>query len=233
MIRLSIRRVTMKEPYLHSTDLSSEAGPGKSLFKLLVHICCGPCSVYPLKALLAGRAEVSGFFHNPNIHPYSEFKKRLEAAKTLARHLAIDVVFDERYMPVGFINGVRGKGASRSWQVGLEAGPSTAQERFPQKNQRCAYCYSSRLEATARAAREGGFDAFTSTLLYSTSQGHDVIKTLGVDLAEKYGILFYYEDFRTGWQQGLDETRALGLYRQRYCGCIYSRIERGPVKKKG
>lgn len=218
----------MKDPSIASIDISNK-GP----FKLLVHICCGPCSVYPLKVLLAGRAEVSGFFHNPNIHPYSEFKKRLEAAKTLARHLAIDVVFDERYMPRGFIKGVRGMTPERMGKEGGEGVVSTTKERFPSKAVRCAYCYSSRLEATARAAAEGGFDAFTSTLLYSTSQGHDEIKALGVDLAKKYGILFYYEDFRTGWQQGLDETRAIGLYRQRYCGCIYSRIERGPVKKKG
>ena len=217
----------MKDPFASSIDKSNK-GP----FKLLVHICCGPCSVYPLKALLAGRAEVSGFFHNPNIHPYSEFKKRLEAAKTLARHLGIDVVFDERYMPRGFIKGVKAKAADLAKSRSEGPANPAAEERFPSKALRCAYCYSSRLEATARAALEGGFDAFTSTLLYSTSQGHDEIKALGVDLARKYGILFYYEDFRKGWQQGLDETRAIGLYRQRYCGCIYSRIERGPVKKK-
>lgn len=222
----------MKDPSPASIAVSN-GEIQKRPFKLLVHICCGPCSVYPLKVLLAGRAEVSGFFHNPNIHPYSEFKKRLEAAKTLARHLGIDVVFDERYMPRGFINGVKAK-ASDLAKSGSEGSVNPAAEaRFPSKAVRCSYCYSSRLEATARAAIDGGFDAFTSTLLYSTSQGHDEIKTLGVDLAGKYGILFYYEDFRKGWQQGLDETRALGLYRQRYCGCIYSRIERGPVKKKG
>ena len=91
---------------------------------------------------------------------------------------------------------------------------------------RCGYCYSSRLEATAKAAKENGFDYFSSSLLYSKYQNHDEIKNIGNELAEKYGISFYYDDFRIGWKQGNKESKDMGLYRQKYCGCIFSEKER-------
>lgn len=181
--------------------------------RILVHICCGPCSVAPLKYFLEGRAEVCGFFHNPNIHPKKEFLARLDAAKTLARILSLNVIFDEEYRPLPFIKGQK-------------ASSGDANVKHPPKDSRCLYCYATRLEETAKAAVANGFDAFSSSLLYSTSQRHDEIASLGVDLGRKYGIIFYYKDFRAFWQAGLDESKALGLYRQRYCGCIYSKIER-------
>lgn len=186
--------------------------------RILVHICCGPCSIIPLKKLLEGQSKVWGFFHNPNIHPYSEFKKRLESVKRLAALLSVDVIYDEAYRPTGFI-----KGMKRS------VSPGSA---YPQKDARCRYCYSTRLEETAKAAKANGFDAFSSSLLYSRYQDHGEIRRLGVDLAEKYGIIFYYEDFRTFWQDGVDESKAAGLYRQKYCGCVYSKIERYSPKYK-
>ncbi|MBI5237299.1 MAG: epoxyqueuosine reductase QueH, partial [Deltaproteobacteria bacterium] len=102
----------------------------------------------------------------------------------------------------------------------------------PEKDKRCVYCYSSRLEETVKAAARLGFDAFSSSLLYSRFQRHDVIKALGTALAVQYGVRFFYMDFRTGWQEGLTESRAMGLYRQKYCGCIYSKLEREREKKK-
>lgn len=186
--------------------------------RMLVHMCCGPCSIIPLKSILSGKAEVWGFFHNPNIHPRSEFLKRLEAVKALARLLSIDLVCHEEYRPMEFIKGMK------------EAAPS--EDNFPPKGTRCSYCYSVRLEETARAARTGGFDAFSTSLLYSTSQKHEEIRSLGLALAEKYGVRFYYDDFRNGWQQGIDESKSMGLYRQKYCGCMYSRIERYSEKNK-
>lgn len=185
--------------------------------RILVHMCCGPCSIIPLKTILQGKAEVWGFFHNPNIHPYSEFRKRLEAVKTLASYLSVNLICDEDYKPVEFIKGMK---------ASIEGSP-----KYPPMNIRCEYCYSTRLEATAKAAKANGFESFSSSLLYSKYQNHELIQGIGVDLAEKYGILFYYEDFRVGWQEGIDQSRTIGLYRQKYCGCAYSKIERYANKK--
>lgn len=215
----SEKRARLKNMINSNTGLHIPAPDGKKP-RILVHMCCGPCSIIPLKSVLEGEAQVWGYFHNPNIHPFSEFRKRLEAVKTLAGLLAIDIICDEGYRPVEFIKGMK---------ASIES-----EERFPAHGARCGYCYSTRLEATARAARDNGFDFFSSSLLYSRYQDHEKVKGYGFDLAEKYGILFYYEDFRAGWQEGIDLSKDMGLYRQKYCGCIYSRIERysGKNRKK-
>ena len=187
--------------------------------RVLVHICCGPCSIYPLKRVMEGHAEVWGFFHNPNIHPRSEFLKRLEAVKLLSGLMSVKVIYDERYRPSAFIKGVKAS-------LGEDAG-----KPHPPFGPRCDYCYSSRLEETARAAKAHGFDAFSSSLLYSRYQDHAAIKALGERLAAKYGVRFIYADFREGWYEGINASREMGLYRQNYCGCIYSRIER--MEEKG
>lgn len=193
------------------------AGPAR----ILVHMCCGPCSIIPLKSVLSGRAEVWGFFHNPNIHPRAEFLARLEAVRKLAGLLSLDVIYDEDYAPREFIMGLK-----------RSSGDGSETQRHPEYGQRCVFCYSSRLEATARAAAENGFTAFTSSLLYSRYQDHEEIRRLGAELAARYGVLFHYEDFRPGWQSGIEASKEMGLYRQKYCGCIYSKIERYAKKKK-
>jgi predicted adenine nucleotide alpha hydrolase (AANH) superfamily ATPase len=91
---------------------------------------------------------------------------------------------------------------------------------------RCYYCYSLRLEAAARLAKKSGFDAFSTTLLYSKRQKHDLIVSIAREASQKHGIDFLYRDFRTGWSEGQRQARELGLYRQQYCGCIYSEMER-------
>ncbi|MBI5587998.1 MAG: epoxyqueuosine reductase QueH [Deltaproteobacteria bacterium] len=186
--------------------------------RMLVHMCCGPCSIIPLKAALRGKCEVWGFFHNPNIHPYSEFLKRLSAVKRLASYLSIDLICDEKYRPTAFIKAMK----ASLHEKGV---------KFPPKGSRCSFCYSARLEKTALSAVANGFDSFTSSLLYSTSQDHEEVKRVGSDLGKKYGIPFYYEDFRKGWQEGIDTSKEMGLYRQKYCGCVYSKIERYSDKK--
>jgi len=93
-------------------------------------------------------------------------------------------------------------------------------------NERCQFCYSFRLEETAREAKGRGFNAFSTTLLQSTHQNHAVIKETGERIAQEIGIPFYYEDFRKGWRRGLEVSKSLELYRQQYCGCIYSEKER-------
>jgi predicted adenine nucleotide alpha hydrolase (AANH) superfamily ATPase len=98
---------------------------------------------------------------------------------------------------------------------------------------RCQYCYHKRLEATAQVAKHGKFDAFTTTLLYSKFQNHKLICDIAASLSKEYGVRFYYEDFRLGWKEGIEVSKKLGMYRQQYCGCIYSERDRyAPVQKK-
>lgn len=187
--------------------------------RILIHICCGPCAVYPLKRILDGKPapegfnqgmDVWGFFYNPNIHPYTEFEKRLAAVKTLADKMALKMLYKDEYNLEEFLQNTIGRGL----------------KSVSDKNERCGYCYSSRLEATAQAAKENNFDYFSSSLLYSRYQGHEVLKKLGFELADKYGIQFFYDDFRIGWKEGIKESKVMGLYRQKYCGCIFSEKER-------
>lgn len=193
----------------------------KFSMKLLVHICCGPCAIYPLKKILDGRMDVWGFFFNPNIHPYTEYQKRLSAVKILAEKMDIKMIYRDEYNLEEFLKNtiaIVGQGFSPA---------NSKPEGLPyNKKARCSYCYSSRLEATAQAAKENGFGYFSSSLLYSKYQEHEVIKRIGMGLADKYGVLFYYDDFRIGWKDGIKESKEMGLYRQQYCGCIFSEKER-------
>ena len=197
--------------------------------KLLVHICCGPCAVYPLKKILEGRMDVWGFFYNPNIHPYTEYQKRLAAVKSLAEKMAIKMIFRDEYNLEEFLRNTIGpETVTQGFSLdNIKPGHKTS---FPGLSYnikaRCSYCYSSRLEATAKAAKENGFDYFSSSLLYSKYPNHDEIKNIGDRLTEKYGIPFYYDDFRIGWKQGNKESKEMELYRQKYCGCIFSEKDR-------
>lgn len=188
---------------------------------------------------MAGKAEVWGFFHNPNIHPYPEFKKRLDAVKRLSSLFSLNVLFDESYKPREFLIGAReaasgeGRGEGGAGVEGGEAGEGRGRfPGIPEKGKRCAYCYSSRLEETARRAKREGFDAFSTSLLYSRFQDHDEIKALGEAIAMRYSIPFIYSDFRDGWYEGINRSREMGLYRQNYCGCVWSRLEREEEKRQ-
>ena len=174
--------------------------------KLLLHMCCGPCSCYPVKVLREKGIEPVGYFFNPNIHPYQEWERRLKTAKEFAEKVNMEFHAEEHYMLRDFLR---------------KALPAEAAE-----NGRCRMCYTWRLEETARFAAEHGFDAFTSTLFYSIYQQHELMKETSEFFAKKYGISFYYEDFRAGWQEGIDISHELELYRQPYCGCIFSEEER-------
>lgn len=173
---------------------------------LLLHMCCGPCSCYPVKKLREDGIEPIGYFFNPNIHPYKEWDMRLKTAKEFAEKVDMKIITDENYMLRDFL-----KKALMAESV---------------ENGRCRMCYTWRLEQAAKFAAENGFDSFTSTLFYSIYQQHDLMKETAEFFAEKYGVSFYYEDFRTGWQEGTDISIDLGLYRQPYCGCIFSEEER-------
>jgi len=170
--------------------------------KLLLHICCGPCTTYPLSVLREEGIEPVGVFFNPNIHPVDEFKRRRENVEKLAQIKGLKVnYFDDFRQP--------------DW------------ENFKGEDlARCTMCYTVRLEKAAKLAAEGGFDAFTTTLLVSPYQKHELIKELGEKFARQYGTRFYYRDFRPGFRQGQKEAKDLGLYRQKYCGCIISLSQR-------
>jgi predicted adenine nucleotide alpha hydrolase (AANH) superfamily ATPase len=171
--------------------------------RILLHICCANCAIYPLERLKEKGEEAVGFFFNPNIHPFQEYQKRLDALKKYSDHFGLEMIWRDEYLLEEFLQNV-------SHRVG----------------ERCQYCYSVRLEATAREAKKSGFDQFSTTLLQSTHQDHFKIRETGERIAQEVGIPFYYEDFRQGWKRGVEVSRAMGLYRQQYCGCIYSEKER-------
>jgi len=176
--------------------------------RILLHICCANCAIYPVKVMRDQNHQLAGFFYNDNIHPYQEFKKRLDTTKEYAAKVDLPVTYDEEYRLEEFLAAV-------------------AQE--PQN--RCEHCYRSRLLATAKQAKQKDFDGFTTTLLYSRYQRHQDIVAYGLELAEEYGLTFHYEDFRTGWNEGIIASKEMGLYRQQYCGCIYSEKDRYYKKK--
>lgn len=171
--------------------------------RVLLHTCCGPCALYPLKTLRAAGHQVTGFFYNHNIHPYQEFQRRRDAAQVMAEHNDMPMIMHDQYDLEVFLA-----------HVAL----------LPEK--RCSYCYASRLQATAQTALHEGFEAFTASLLYSRFQNHDEIRMLGEHIGQELGVKFLYEDFRGGWQEGITLSKEQGLYRQQYCGCIYSEKER-------
>jgi len=146
---------------------------------------------------------VQGFFYNPNIHPYQEYTRRMAALEEYARQTSLPMIWDQKYDLEGFLRLV----------VFREA-------------ERCRFCYQLRLAATARVAKGGKFQAFTSTLLYSKFQQHGLIREIGAQTAREVGVSFYYQDFRTGWRAGMAASKEMGLYRQSYCGCIYSERDR-------
>ncbi|MDD2902383.1 MAG: epoxyqueuosine reductase QueH [Syntrophales bacterium] len=181
--------------------------------KILLHICCAPCAVYPVQVLTGQEHYVHGFFYNPNIHPYQEFARRAQALEEFAATQELPLIWDRSYDLEGFLRQVVFREAAR-----------------------CRFCYHLRLTAAARVARGGNFDAFTSTLLYSKYQKHELIREIGAQVAQEVGLPFYYADFREGWRTGQEKSKEMGLYRQQYCGCIYSereRYERGGKKSGG
>ena len=171
--------------------------------KILLHICCGPCSIYPLSVLRDDRVDVMGFFYRDNIHPYTECLKRQETLTDYAQEMDLKLIVPDTYDLEGFLRNVAFREADR-----------------------CTYCYHARLQATAHLAKRGKFDAFSSTLLYSKFQNHDMIRKVGESVGKAMGVPFHYQDFRIGWKEGIRISKELGMYRQSYCGCIYSEKDR-------
>lgn len=172
--------------------------------KLLMHTCCAPCSVYCIDSLREEGIEPTLYWYNPNIHPYIEYKTRRDTLIDYAKMINVPLIINEEYGLREFCKNVIGD-----------------------LDNRCVnYCYRVRLEQTVKYAKENGFDSFTTTLLVSPYQKHDEIIKLCQNLADKYEIDFVYRDFRVGFRQGQAKARELGLYMQKYCGCVFSEEDR-------
>lgn len=168
--------------------------------KLLMHTCCAPCSVYCIDKLREEGIEPTVYWYNPNIHPYMEYKARRECLKEYTKSINVQAIFEEEY--------------------GLD---EFCKEAVKNLNARCVnYCYPVRLRKTFEYAKEHGYDTVTTTLLYSIYQKHDFIKKLMEQYSEEYGIDFLYRDFRVGFWEGHQKAHDLGLYMQKYCGCVFS-----------
>lgn len=191
--------------------------------KILLHICCGNCALYPLKIFSNEGHALTGFWFNPNIHPFEEYGARLGSVKKLASEWKTDIHYIDKYTPEDYFNVLNITDADRI----LNDGPGIRE--IPPSPERCASCYMLRLEKTARHAKENGFDAFTTTLLISPYQDFEKMAATGKELERKYNVEFYLKDFRPWFRESMSLSKELGLYRQKYCGCIYSKEER---KKK-
>lgn len=168
--------------------------------KLLLHTCCAPCSVYCIDSLRKEGIEPTVYWFNPNIHPYMEYKQRRDCLKEYTKTIEVEAIFKENY--------------------GLQ---EFCKKVVTDLNNRCQnYCYPVRLEQTAKYAKENGYDSFTTTLLVSPYQNHERLIQVGEEMAKKYGVEFLYRDFRVGFREGQAKARELGLYMQKYCGCVFS-----------
>jgi len=170
--------------------------------KVLIHTCCAPCLTYPLEKLRSDKSDVSSFFYNPNIHPYLEYKRRRDCAGQYCEVLGVEFI-EGNYEMERYFRDIAYK-----------------------ENMRCSICYSLRLIETAKYAKKGNYDAFTTTMLVSPYQKHDLIDEIGRSIGTEYGIQFLYQDFRKGWKDAISISRENNLYRQKYCGCVYSEKER-------
>ncbi len=169
----------------------------------LVHVCCAHCAAYTIKHWREQGYEVTAFWYNPNIHPYTEHEQRLEATKALAKQLTVPLIVADGYEIIDYFRRV----------VGHEG-------------ERCQHCFRMRLSRTAQVARENKFDSFTTTLLISPHQKHELIHEIGTGIAQETDIEFLYADLRKRYSDSRHLTKPLNLYRQQYCGCVYSEWER-------
>lgn len=172
--------------------------------KILLHACCGTCAIYPY-FLLEKDFNVTLFYYNPNLYPGEEYIKRLEDIKTISKRYDIPLI--------------TGKYENKKW-LSLTAGF----EDDPEGGRRCTLCFEMRLYETARTAKKLGFDFFGTTLTISPHKNHETINSIGIRLASAEGINFYESNLKkmNGFKKTMDLSKELNLYRQNYCGCIYS-----------
>lgn len=177
--------------------------------KTLLHICCAPCSITCIEDLRGEGIEPVGYWNNPNIHPYTEWRMRRNTLVDYAKSIGLELIVDGEYGLRPFVQAVAGD-----------------------IDHRCGYCYESRLRPTAEYAAAHGFEAFSTTLLVSPYQNHELLIEVGEKMGREYGVTFLPRDFRPRFREGQQKARDLGLYMQKYCGCIFSEEDRYRKKPK-
>ncbi len=175
----------------------------------MLHTCCAPCSVACVQALRAEGIEPTAYWANPNIHPFTEYRARRDTLRTYAASIGMALAEDDTYGLRPFVRAVA---------QDIEG--------------RCRYCYATRLNNAAAYAAENGFTHVSTTLLISPYQNHELIQELAAQAAARHGVTFLYRDFRPHFREGQAEARELGLYMQKYCGCVFSEEDRYTQKKK-
>lgn len=176
--------------------------------KTLMHACCAPCSIQCVESLRAEAIEPVLFWYNPNIHPFTEYRSRKDALIEFAHKSDLELILQDIYGLRSFIAQV-----------------------YPDFDKRCGSCYCMRLKEAAKYAAEHEFDSFTTTLLISPYQNHDLICEIAKEMAEQYHVAFLYRDFRPLFREGQRAARETGLYMQKYCGCVFSEEERYQKRK--
>ena len=175
----------------------------------LLHICCAPCANQCIEVLQGDKLEVTGFWYNPNIHPFTEYRARRNTVREYLEAIDVKLIEQNDYALRPFIREVAEDIANR-----------------------CGKCYEMRLFEAARQAKEGGFDSFTSSLFISPYQNHELMRETAERAAAEHGVEFLYRDFRPYFRAGQDKARELGMYMQKYCGCVFSEEERYLKKNK-
>ncbi|MEF8874000.1 MAG: epoxyqueuosine reductase QueH [Candidatus Thermoplasmatota archaeon] len=169
---------------------------------LLLHTCCAPCLTYTGKQFKKLFEKVTALWFNPNIHPFKEYQERFQALRKYEKKSDMEVIYIDRYSLEDFLEGAL------------------------KTDTRCDFCLKWRLEKTAEEAVERGYDIFSTTLVLSPYQDHDRLKRIGLEVASKRDIEFFYEDMRDGFEEHHRLADEMGLYKQGYCGCIFSEKER-------
>ena len=177
--------------------------------KTLLHICCAPCANQCIEVLRGDKIEVTGFWYNPNIHPYTEYRARRDCLREYAGTIDLPLLEKNDYALRPFVRAVA---------EDLE--------------HRCVKCYEMRLFEAAKAAKEGGFDSFTSSLFISPYQNFELMRETAERAAKEYNVEFLFRDFRPYFRAGQEKARELGFYMQKYCGCVFSEEERYIKAKK-
>ncbi len=174
------------------------------MLKLLLHICCGPCATTVIERLM-DNYDITGYFYNPNIHPEDEYYRRLDAMRTVTERFSLSLI-EGSYEPQKFFDAVRGL------------------EHEPENGVRCTICYRLRLSETARTAIKASYDTIATTLTVGPMKNADVINSIGKKEAERAGIEFLTGDWKKkdGFKHSCELSRTFGIYRQHYCGCLFS-----------
>lgn len=178
--------------------------------KLLLHACCGPCSSYVVE-YLSKYFDISIYYYNPNTYPEAEFNRRLDELNKFINSFNSDVkVIEESYNPIEFYSSIKGV------------------EHLGEKSRRCYNCYKLRMNKAALYAKNNDFDYFTTTLSISPHKNANWINEIGQKLENKIGIKYLYSNFKKkdGYKRSLELSKIYNLYRQEYCGCVYSKEER-------